>query len=79
MGHSLGSHIAGFAGKTVLSETGYRVGRISGLDPAGPCFEDMDTSHRLSKNDADYVDVIHTDSGMFGLDEPLGERTFINK
>ncbi|CAB3232374.1 unnamed protein product [Arctia plantaginis] len=76
VGHSLGSHIAGFAGKTVLGLTGSRIGRISGLDPAGPCFVEMDKSQRLSKNDADYVDVIHTDSGVFGMEDPLGHADY---
>lgn len=33
-----------------------------GLDPAGPYFEDMDTIVRLDTTDADFVDVIHTDT-----------------
>lgn len=33
-----------------------------GLDPAGPYFEDTDPRVRLDRNDALFVDVIHTDS-----------------
>lgn len=39
LGHSLGSHMVGFAGKFVKETTKDRIGRITGLDPAGPLFE----------------------------------------
>lgn len=73
MGHSLGSHIAGFTGKTVLALTKSRVGRISGLDPAGPCFADLDPTLRLNNDDAMYVDVIHSNVGVYGLDQKIGK------
>jgi hypothetical protein len=56
IGHSLGSHIAGHVGKRVVG-----LGRISGLDPAGPYFENTDPAVRLDPTDALFVDVIHTD------------------
>lgn len=64
IGHSLGAHIAGFAGKKIKRQTETRVHRISGLDPAGPYFNKFRfiPEERLSKNDADIVDVIHTDA-----------------
>lgn len=34
----------------------------SGLDPAGPYFEDTDIIVRLDPSDASFVDVIHTDT-----------------
>ena len=37
VGHSLGSHTCGFAGKN-FPKLGLRMSRISGLDPAGPLF-----------------------------------------
>ncbi|KAJ8710487.1 hypothetical protein PYW08_009002 [Mythimna loreyi] len=76
IGHSLGSHISGFAGKAFMMLTGYRVGRISGLDPAGPCFSDVNVTFRLNINDADFVDVIHTDAGVYGMDEPVGHADY---
>lgn len=39
LGHSLGSHMAGFAGKHVLNMTGSKISRITALDPAGPLFD----------------------------------------
>lgn len=76
VGHSLGSHISGFAGKTFTELTGLRVGRITGLDPAGPCFSNLLPELRLKDSDADFVDVIHTDSGVYGMKDPIGHVDF---
>ncbi|XP_033640396.1 pancreatic lipase-related protein 2-like [Asterias rubens] len=61
IGHSLGAHISGFAG---AFQPG--IGRISGLDPAGPNFSLNDPSCRLDPTDAIFVDVIHTDAEAIG-------------
>ncbi|KAK7501463.1 hypothetical protein BaRGS_00007267 [Batillaria attramentaria] len=74
IGHSLGSHVAGYAGERLQY-----LGRITGLDPAQPFFEHMDKAVRLDPTDALFVDVIHTDGDRFystdfglGMDEPCG-------
>ncbi|XP_066253402.1 phospholipase A1-like [Euwallacea similis] len=74
IGHSLGSHVAGFAGKKVFQDTGMKVGRISGLDPAGPAFRhpSVTSKDRLDKDDAEIVDVLHTDAGAYGYEDPIG-------
>lgn len=59
VGHSLGAHISAFVGQDLLG----RIGRITGLDPAGPSFCSLDKNQRLDSTDAKYVDVIHTNSG----------------
>jgi hypothetical protein len=56
IGHSLGAHTAGYAGERIPN-----LGRITGLDPAGPYFENTDTRVRLDPTDAKYVEAIHTD------------------
>ena len=34
------------------------------MDPASPWFEQTKEEHRVSKSDAEFVDVIHTNSGL---------------
>lgn len=68
IGHSLGAHVAGFAG-FFLDE--WKIGRITGLDPAKPMYNQVDRSKRLDSTDADFVDCIHTCGGLLGLSEPI--------
>ncbi|XP_005107857.1 pancreatic lipase-related protein 2 [Aplysia californica] len=75
IGHSLGAHLSGNAG----SMLGSRIGRISGLDPAGPNFENTPDVVRLDKGDAQFVDALHTNgaylsliSGGFGIHKSVG-------
>ncbi|XP_013192489.1 pancreatic lipase-related protein 3-like [Amyelois transitella] len=76
IGHSLGAHIAGIAGMQVYQLTGRRVGRVIGLDPAGPCFSNVSAVHRLDRSDAEFVDVIHTNAGVLGINEAVGHKDF---
>ncbi|XP_054165925.1 phospholipase A1-like [Oppia nitens] len=69
IGHSLGAHVMGMAGRTSNCFT-----RITGLDPAGPCFEKRADTMELRKTDASFVDVIHTD----GYDPWLDPRDWIS-
>lgn len=78
IGHSLGAHIVGFAGKEVLRITGKKIEWITGLDPAGPLFEVplQSKPNRLSNEDARYVEVIHSNGGVLGFISPLGDSDF---
>ncbi|XP_050355927.1 phospholipase A1 1-like [Nymphalis io] len=76
IGHSLGAHISGFAGKAFYNLTGKLVGRISGLDPAGPCFSHVDPDSRLMHTDAAFVDVMHTDAGVYGIKDAVGHADY---
>ena len=64
IGHSLGAHVVGFIGKGVQTLGLGKLARITGLEPAYPTFEFAGPSERLSDEDADFVAVIHTNSGM---------------
>ncbi len=60
IGHSLGAHIMGFAGKYIIETLEKAVGIITGLDPARPCFVDREKKYRLDSRDALLVEAIHT-------------------
>lgn len=51
------------------------LGRISGLDPAGPVFRHLFSSEHLTYNDAKLVDCIHT-STKYGIIEPICQINF---
>ncbi|XP_023226343.1 pancreatic lipase-related protein 2-like [Centruroides sculpturatus] len=76
LGHSLGAHIAGYAGKRIKS-----LGRITGLDVGAPYFRDVSSEVRLDAKDAILVDNIHTNAGQYfiqglGTSEAVGHLDF---
>ncbi|CAL8253673.1 unnamed protein product [Merluccius merluccius] len=73
LGYSLGAHVAGIAGDL----TQRQISRITGLDPAGPTFEHADNENILSPGDAQFVDVLHTNTRgspgrSIGIQKPVG-------
>lgn len=70
IGHSLGAHCCGFAGKNVNN-----LGRISGIDPAGPKFKGRPPNERLDKSDALFVDCIFTTIAL-SVAEPICQANF---
>ncbi|CAL7940691.1 unnamed protein product [Xylocopa violacea] len=70
IGFSLGSHLAGFAGRN----TKLKVSRITGLDPAGPMFYFVISA--LKASDAEFVDIIHTDKLLLGSASTKGHADF---
>ena len=81
VGFGLGGHVCGFFGKMVKRLSGKQGGRIKkiiALDPSGPMFEQpgQDPSLRLNKDDADMVEVFHTNSYSLGFISPIGHRDF---
>ncbi|XP_049526829.1 phospholipase A1-like isoform X2 [Dermacentor silvarum] len=79
IGFSLGAQAAGFCGRHFYNATKEKLGRITGLDPAGPLFDISNVA--LSKNDANFVDIIHTNAGYLyslklGIKGPIGHVDF---
>ncbi|XP_058474787.1 lipase member H [Solea solea] len=72
IGVSLGAHLAGFVGANLQG----KIGRITGLDPAGPMFTSATADKRLDPTDAMFVDVLHTDMNSFGLNGAHGHIDF---
>ncbi|KAK7590572.1 hypothetical protein V9T40_002185 [Parthenolecanium corni] len=69
LGHSLGGHVMGVAG----ANTKGKVGRLIGLDVAGPIFDDIrrPDARAFDSTDGAFVEAIHTAAGLFGLGSNL--------
>lgn len=76
VGFSLGAHVVAFTSNFLEMVTGNRFSRITGLDPALPFFASPNTEWKLDEEDADFVDVIHTNAGLFGKIERCGHVDF---
>ncbi|CAG9812274.1 unnamed protein product [Chironomus riparius] len=83
VGHSLGGQCAGLVGRTVkkLSNGQYVIPKIFALDPAGPGFEfttivGVTGFDSISKDDAKYVQIIHTNGGRLGVEKRAGHSDF---
>ncbi|XP_078319406.1 pancreatic lipase-related protein 2-like isoform X2 [Crassostrea virginica] len=77
IGHSLGAHTAGSTGRQLRGN----LGRITGLDPAEPDFENHPEGVRIDPTDALFVDIIHTNGapirrGGAGLMQVSGHVDF---
>lgn len=54
---------------------GGNIGKVIGLDPAGPEFDFNDPTTRISSNSANYVECIHTDNSL-GIQAPICQADF---
>lgn len=74
IGHSLGAHIAGLAGKKLQKDYDITLRIILALDPARVLYDFDMHDNRLSVGDANYIQVIHTSD--LGALIPLGNADF---
>ncbi|XP_055839739.1 pancreatic triacylglycerol lipase-like [Episyrphus balteatus] len=77
IGHSLGGQLSGMTGRNVLKKSNdtIQIYRIDLLDPALPLFTPL-LIPNVDKNDAEFVQVIHTESGSFSAPLSLGHVDF---
>ena len=64
VGHSLGAHVVGFLAKEVTALGLGKLKKMTGLDPAFPFFELAGPEGRIDKSDAEFVQIVHTNSGF---------------
>lgn len=79
VGYSLGAQVCGMAGYELKKDLNVTIARITGLDPARPLFEwpeEAPDEEMLDKNDAYFVDIIHTNAGVAGVESPYGHVDF---
>ncbi|XP_059608068.1 pancreatic lipase-related protein 2-like [Phlebotomus argentipes] len=74
IGHSLGAHVAGFAGKNHPPPN--QLASVVGLDPAWPLFSADDPTVRMDRGDAVFVESMHTNAGLLGFTVPIGHATY---
>ncbi|XP_065221142.1 lipase member H-like isoform X2 [Planococcus citri] len=73
VGHSLGAHICGM----MSNHLSHKMHKIIGLDPARPLVDRYGSDNfRLTKNDANFVQVIHTNAGLLGETPQIGHVDF---
>ncbi|KAL6432562.1 hypothetical protein ACFW04_006852 [Cataglyphis niger] len=72
IGHSLGAHVAGLAAFNAQSKVNF----VVGLDPAFPGFSLAGPGSRISSDDAEYVEIIHTNGGLLGFLTAIGDSDF---
>ena len=81
IGHSLGSHLCSFYAKMMkkLTNNKCEIEKILALDPAGPIFEDPKQLYKLQPDDANAVEVWHTNTRRMGNRQRIGTvDIFIN-
>lgn len=59
-----------------MKKSDLKIKRISALDPAFPLFYPGLIAGHLSENDAEFVDVIHTDAYIYGAPISTGTVDF---
>ncbi|KAK6636322.1 hypothetical protein RUM43_009981 [Polyplax serrata] len=73
VGHSLGAHICGMMNNYLTK----RMHKIVGLDPARPLIDRFgNEAFRLTRDDANVVQVIHTNAGALGETSQVGDIDF---
>ncbi|CAK1543642.1 unnamed protein product [Leptosia nina] len=76
LGFSLGGQTVSYIAKHYYILTGKKISRITALEPAGPCFRFLNSTDRLDRSNADFVQVVHTNIDGYGMANPMGHIDF---
>lgn len=76
VGFSLGGQVVGHVGRNVRRLIGIQLSAILSLDPAGPGFNYDSWTSRVNTDDAEHVEVVHTNGGTLAMHEVLGHIDF---
>lgn len=63
----------GYAGGIYTELTKEKIWRITGLDPAGPCFSNSLIEDQIRSGVAEYVEVYHCNAGGLGTTAVLAD------
>lgn len=72
----MGANIASEAGRHFVRLSNESLPRITGLDPARPCFSEGDYPAGLRRGDARFVDIIHSNPGVMSGKDSVGDIDF---
>ncbi|CAF4904967.1 unnamed protein product [Pieris macdunnoughi] len=76
VGMSIGAHVISYAAKHLIAVRGKKAFKLTGLDPAGPCFRNQPPDEIFSSQDAERVSAIHTNIDVFGMSRAFGQVDF---
>lgn len=78
VGHSLGAQVAGMIGRSVIKKSSgeSKLVRITALDQAFPLFYPTFRTNPVNRNDAEFVDIIHTDAWFYNSPKSTGSVDF---
>ncbi|XP_012547180.1 lipase member H-B [Bombyx mori] len=76
VGGSLGAHIGYYASVKYYELTSRKPARLTGLDPAGPCYRNMNPKDRFNAEGAVKVDALHTNIDGFGIADSIAQIDF---
>lgn len=76
IGHSLGSQMLGFVGTKFTELTNEKIWRVTGIDPAGPCFSNSFIDNQIRSGVGQYVEVYHCNAGGLGTTAVLADTDF---
>lgn len=64
------------AGETYTNITSEKIWRVTGIDPAGPCFSNSFINDQIRSGIAEYVEVYHCNAGGLGTTSVLADTDF---